>query len=360
MSAPTRAGTAIGLVVLSLACAIASLEVGVRWYHWLQGRPFLSDAPFLVRDPRLGWRPGRDLRVERKLADASGNRYDAHVTTDRDGFRRFAAAAPTQPGILFIGDSFTHAVEVGDQRGYWAVFARRQPDFAVSAIGAGGYGTLQQALLLEEVAPRLQPEIVIWQLCANDLTNNLFEAERRSLRHNNLTRRPYWEQGAIVYRNPAPLGLRIMDRLYEATGLRLLKLTVQRGQLLLASLHGPDDEAEFGDPDGAALRARALAVTAAILERSRARDPRRRLLSFSVCDAADDGAALRAVSTASGLHFLGHYGSRTIARQRPGREVFARDGRHFNDHGHAALGDLLAADFATWRASEPIGVARIE
>lgn len=359
MRALTRAGAAFGLVALSLLCATAVLEGGIRWYHWLQGRPFPAEAPFLVSDPRLGWRPGRELRVERKLSDAAGNPYQARVTTDRDGFRRFTAADPGQPRILFIGDSFTHAVEVGDQRAYWAIFARQQPDYAVSAIGAGGYGTLQQALLLEEVAPRLRPDIVIWQLCANDLTNNLYEAERQSARHNNLRRRPYWEEGAIVYRNPAPLGLWLVDRVYDTTGLRVLKLARQRSQMLLAQLHGPGDEDGFGGAEGAALRARAIAATAAVLERSRVSDPGRRLLSFGVGDAADDGAALRAISAASGVRFLGHYGSRAVARQRPGFEVFARDGRHFNDHGHAALGELLVADFDAWRASEVVGV-RVE
>jgi lysophospholipase L1-like esterase len=348
------------LVALSVACAIGALEVGVRWHHWSEGRPFLADAPFLVRDPELGWRPGRGLRIERRLADASGTPYRARVTTSRDGFRRLASAAPGQPRILFIGDSFTHAIEVGDERAYWAIFARQRPDYAVSAIGAGGYGTLQEALLLDEVAPRLRPDIVIWQLCANDLTNNLFEAERRSVRHNNLERRPYWEQDAIVYRNPAPLGLEIVDRLYETTGLRVLKVAEERGYRLLARLNGADDEAGFGGAEGPALRARAIAVTAALLARSRASDPRRRLLSFSVCDGAAEDAAFRAISKASGLQFLGAYGPRIGALRRPGFEVFAGDGRHLNDNGHAALGAWLAADFAKWRASEPIGAARVE
>jgi lysophospholipase L1-like esterase len=261
---------------------------------------------------------------------------------------------------LFLGDSFTHAIEVGDEHAYWAIFARKQPDYAVSAIGAGGYGTLQEALLLDDVAPRLWPDIVIWQLCGNDLTDNLFEAERRSVRHNNLMRRPYWEHGVIVYHNPAPLGLEIVDRVYEITGLRVLKVAEQRGYRLFARLYRPDEEAGFGGAQGAALRARAIAVTAALLARSRAGDPRRRLLSFDACDTVDEGAALRAISKASGVQFLGAYGPRIVARRRPGFEVFASDGRHLNYNGHAALGELLAADFAKWRATEAIGVARIE
>ncbi|HSK69089.1 MAG TPA: SGNH/GDSL hydrolase family protein [Candidatus Limnocylindria bacterium] len=263
------------------------------------------------------------------------------MSTERDGFRRFPEASG-RPRVLIIGDSFTHAVEVGDEHAYWAVFARRHPDHAVFAIGAGGYGTLQEALLLARVNARARPDIVIWQFCANDLTDNLFEAERRSAVHNNLMRRPYWED-AIVYRNPAPWPFATMDRWYEATGLRGLKIAQVHGYRLLGALRGQTDEDGFGGADGPVLRAHAIAVTKAILRRSQAGPARH--LGFHACRWG--GAAVRAISEASGLHFLGDYGPQ-IAARRSVREVFAGDGRHLNDYGHALLGDLLAADFASW------------
>ena len=146
------------MMALALLVGVLLLEVGVRFYHWSQGRPLLASTSFLDRDPRLGWRPAGGLRVERVLADASGRSYRARVTTDRHGFRRAPEPAPGTPRILFLGDSFTHAVEVGDEHAYHAVFARRMPEYAVFAIGAGGYGPLQEALLLEEVYPRVEPD----------------------------------------------------------------------------------------------------------------------------------------------------------------------------------------------------------
>lgn len=352
MQVAARVGWGVVLVAGSVGLAVVMAEAAVRLHHWTQGRPLLADAPFLVQDPRLGWRPNGDLRIERTLRDASGTPYPVRVTTDRDGFRRFPEAAG-RPRILFIGDSFTHAVEVGDEDAYWAVFARRHPDHAVLAIGAGGYGTLQEALLLERVGPRAGADIVIWQLCDNDLTNNLFAAERRSVRHNNLMRRPYWEDG-IVYGNPAPWPLGPLDRWYRATGLRILKLAQGSGHRLLLAFLGTTDESGFGGAGGRALRERAIAVTEAILSRSRAAPTH---LSFNVCPSA--GGDLRAISEASGLHFLGDYG-RQIAEARAVREVFAGDGRHLNEHGHAVLGDLLAADFDTWLGRHPMDVARAD
>lgn len=236
-----RAGLAVALLSGSVGFGLLAAETTVRAVHWTQGRPVRGDVAFLVRDPELGWRPNGNLSVERALVDASGTAYRAQITTERDGFRRFPDA-DGRPRVLFIGDSFTHALEVGDEQAYWTVFARRHPGFAVFAIGAGGYGTLQEALLLERVGPRVRPDVVIWQFCDNDLTNNLFEAERQSGRHNNLMRRPYWE-GAIVYRDPAPWPFALMDRLYQATGLRVLKLAEVHGHRLLSALRG---ETEHG------------------------------------------------------------------------------------------------------------------
>jgi hypothetical protein len=350
MHVVARAGLVITLVAASVAFGVLLAETTVRAVQWTQGRPWLGDAPFLVRDPELGWRPNGSLSLERTLIDASGAWYHARVSTDRDGFRRFPDANG-RPRVLFIGDSFTHAVEVGDDHAYWAVFARRHPDFAVFAIGAGGYGSLQEALLLERVGPRVRPDIVIWQFCDNDLTNNLFEAERQSGRHNNLMRRPYWE-GAIVDRDPAPWPFALMDRVYQATGLRVLKLAQAHGYRLLSALRGGTEDG-FAGPGGPALRARAVAVTRAILRRSQTGS--RADLSFNVCRSA--GADFRAISEASGVYFLGDYGPQIAARRARG-EVFAGDGRHLNPHGHAVLGELLAADFARWLRRHDSPLAR--
>jgi lysophospholipase L1-like esterase len=349
MLVAARAGWCAALLGGSVVLGLLLAEATVRAYDWSQGHPLLGDAPFLVSDPELGWRPNGDLSVERALVDASGTPYRARVTTGRDGFRRFPDANGRRR-ILIIGDSFTHAVEVSDERAYWAVFARRHPDHAVFAIGAGGYGTLQEALLLARVGPRVQPNIVIWQFCDNDLTNNLFEAERRSTRHNNLTRRPYWED-AIVYHNPAPWPFALMGRWYQATGLRGLKIAQVHAHRLLRALHDQTDEDGFAGAGGPALRARAIAVTKTILRRSQAGPATH--LSFHACQSGGDD--FRAISGASGLYFLGDYGPQ-IAARRSEIEVFAGDGRHLNEHGHALLGDLLAADFAGWLGHHRLGV----
>ena len=42
----------------------------------------------------------------------------------------------------------------------------------VFAYGAGGYGTLQEYLILDEVVDHIRPTMLLWQFCSNDFINN--------------------------------------------------------------------------------------------------------------------------------------------------------------------------------------------
>jgi hypothetical protein len=58
-------------------------------------------------------------------------------------------------------------------------FERRLPYPAkVYAAGVGGYGTAQEYLLLRRLQ-RLKPDVVVWQLCNNDIINNVFSSTGR-------------------------------------------------------------------------------------------------------------------------------------------------------------------------------------
>jgi hypothetical protein len=87
------------------------------------------------------------------------------------------------------------------------------------------------------------------------------------------------------------------------------------------SLNGQTDADGFAGAGGPALRARAIAVTKAILRRSQAGPATH--LSFHACQSGGDD--FRAISEASGLYFLGDYGP-PIAARRSEVEVFAGDG----------------------------------
>jgi hypothetical protein len=114
----------------------------------------------------------------------------------------FGDPATPKPKVLVLGDSFTEAVMVSDGATYYHRLAAARPDIEVFAIGAGGYGTLQEYLLLDEWVDVIRPDLVLLQLHPNDLINNSHALESRSTTNNNQMTRPYWEDGRVVERFP--------------------------------------------------------------------------------------------------------------------------------------------------------------
>lgn len=93
--------------------------------------------------------------------------------------------------IIFIGDSFTHAMQVSTDKAYYDVFEEKTKDkFSVYAAGLGGFGNWQEYLTLESVFDEVKPDIVVWQLCSNDVADNVYELDNASF-YNNQRPRPY-------------------------------------------------------------------------------------------------------------------------------------------------------------------------
>ena len=128
---PDWRGVAVAIAVVLLGLASAE-GAGAAWSAHrrigLERRP--DGALLIVRDPALGWRatPGRDIPVP-------GGRF----TTDARGWPRHDAAT-SQPLLLVLGDSCTHAAGGADGAAYHDVIARRL-GVAVAALGVNGYGT---------------------------------------------------------------------------------------------------------------------------------------------------------------------------------------------------------------------------
>ena len=67
--------------------------------------------------------------------------------------------------------------------------------------GGGGYGTLQQYLLLKNILMKLTLTIIIHQFCENDFENNSQQIEKNSILYNQYYFRPYLLNNKIVYDN---------------------------------------------------------------------------------------------------------------------------------------------------------------
>ena len=67
--------------------------------------------------------------------------------------------------------------------------------------GGGGYGTLQQYLLIKKYFDEIKPTIIIHQFCENDFENNTKQIEKNSILYSQYYFRPYLINDKIVYDN---------------------------------------------------------------------------------------------------------------------------------------------------------------
>jgi hypothetical protein len=273
--------------------------------------------------------------------DASGRAYPVSLHVDAFGCRSAPLPAGAPPrSVLFIGDSFTQAFDVSDGTAYWArVGALR--GFETHACGAGGYGTLQELLVLSDALDRMDPAAVVLQFSSNDLVNNSFPLESRSFGNNNGMTRPYLvEDGRIERRLPKPLApLRDLANrhvwsLYFIFS-RLDRLSARFGHAI------EDDIARDGTAHP--LFADAARITDTLLARFRERvGPRRKLFAFCVDETPPFSGELRRLAAANGFTVVTGVPEGLAAAEAAGIVTLAGDGAHWNDEGHRIAGEVLS------------------
>ncbi|KOR33208.1 hypothetical protein TI05_02490 [Achromatium sp. WMS3] len=155
-----------------------------------RGVKFFVRGSEIISDSTLGWVHNTQMKQHIKY-NKCGERVVRHPAT-----HRLINKFPKYPGnkkILFIGDSFTHAHEVSTGRAYYDVFEENVKNiYSVYAAGTGGFGNLQEYMTLVSIFKKIRPDIVVWQLCGNDIINNVYELEKASLEDNNQRLRPYF------------------------------------------------------------------------------------------------------------------------------------------------------------------------
>ena len=96
----------------ALIVMIAACEIGLRSYHRIMARRQTSVVEEISLDPEFGWRATENFSFSGELQDHAGNPYRAEVFTDGHGFRAFGDSTTVECSrILFLGDSYTHAIQ---------------------------------------------------------------------------------------------------------------------------------------------------------------------------------------------------------------------------------------------------------
>ena len=182
-------------VFLSILAIGLLLEGVLRVWYFVHNK---VEPPFSYRSTDLGWRPTANLsfQYERK------GYGEISFSSTRDGFRRFDKLQTNTVKVLVVGDSFTQAYHVSNEKAYYDYLTHSNTPMEVFAFAAGGYGTVQQAMALQEYIPLISPDLIVWQFTGNDFINNDWLLESQSSQNSSHMRRPFFENGDIVYRHP--------------------------------------------------------------------------------------------------------------------------------------------------------------
>jgi len=318
---------------LSLLFTLLVVEVGIRVGYLLRHARRPNQ---IAVDPVLGWRPTPDLQMTYEK-DHFGT---IHYSTDSRGSRSFGDPGTDKLRVLVLGDSFTQAVQVSDGQAYYDRLGHLRPDLELFVYGFGGSGTLQQLMVMEELAPVVRPDFVLWQFCENDFINNDAILESGSAHDNNHMRRPYLENDRIVYRHPDALLGRLGEFSYVAR-----RATVLRGSLRLMTRGDITEHLDADDPDFL----RSVRTTELLLNRVRVAAGEAPVVAFYVAElGARDyrAAAFDELCRDSGLHCIPDLGPALLAAREAGTPIDGHpEDAHWNAAGHALAAERILEFF---------------
>ena len=330
------------LVLSAVSVTLGLIEIGL----WVRGRfaaPDQTGRQYLRQDDEAGW------TLRRSVADAHSP-WKAQFTTTPEGWRaRFNPGARRR--VLVIGDSFTEAIHVDDDSSYAARLAAARHDIEFVVMGVAGYGTLQEVMQYERLLKTGRADAVIWQVSNNDLVNNDYALERASIWNNNEAKRPYFEDGRVVMRNPSVSGPGLHLAIWRVLAARLRLLRVTR-----LNERSVEQDLDKHPTD----LAHAMAVTGLLFHRARHDAPEVPMVAF-LADREFNGRVLQ-LAASEGFLVAPVRESLDSAVAR-GENIAAtpRDA-HWNARGHAITARVLLQSLDTLlprdSAAAPVSAGR--
>lgn len=159
-----------------------------------------------VYDKKLGWILNNFIKIKIDGYSKQNQKYKIEFSTSEiKGFREYDVQKKYKKNILIIGDSFTAGPFASNKQMYYSYVKTELEKegyfFNWYVAGGGGYGTLQQYLLIKKHLDKVKPDIIIHQFCNNDFENNSKKIEEKSILNNQYYFRPYFLNGEIIYDN---------------------------------------------------------------------------------------------------------------------------------------------------------------
>ena len=336
------------LALLSVLMALFVLflggEAAIRAWHFYKNTFSDQMNPQVIAlDAERGWLPVRNYLYKGELLDAGGVRYPVDIETDAEGYRAFGDLRNGErKKVLFLGDSFTHAMQVSNQKTYFGLL-QEELGIEAFAFGVDGYGTLQEYLLLDSIIDDVEPVIVVLQFCPNDFINNHYDLELASAFNNNGLRRPYFEEGQIQYKTPTNFSaIREFAASYSEFLYFILNTIDRLKTPPVNSSENLIEEQGLSYP----LFKESVEVTDQLLEKIRARvPPGTPIYAFSTNHGAPYHEEFKRLSDKNGIEFVDGTSQALRAAESKGITTRAADKAHWNNQGHQIVAEVLKSYF---------------
>ncbi len=327
------------MVLLSFFLILFFGEIMLRGYRYFQG--FKIPVKTMVPDSELGWKAAENYYFKGNIKDAKGQPYLLELSTDANGFRRYDDINSTKKKILFIGDSFSHAIEVSNDKTYYHVLGDSL-DAAVFAYGCGGYGTLQEWMVLEKYFDRIDPDMVVLQFCSNDFINNSYELESNSFFNNSRLTGPYLTPDEkTIYKNTSRFHFPTIKRFSQLIPFVFTRIEraidhknhkAQKSSEDLIFINGEKYE-PFQE---------AIVATENIIKKiQNLVEPKAELVLFSVDYFDPCTKAIKNICDRNKIKLIESVPYYLKLKMDEGKNVYAADGAHWNEQGHQVVADVL-------------------
>jgi lysophospholipase L1-like esterase len=179
----TRRAAAL-LAAASPAVLAASEEANARWdFLRTNLSVFPGTEKIFESDDDLFWKLKTNLQGVEASERLPEDEWPFRVSTDGNGRRLCPPVEAPARTALFLGDSCTFGIPVNDGESFPAQCQALVPGLRAVNAGVPGYTAFQGRLLLEKLAPRLRPDVVVMAFWVNGRTvwDHLSDLEHHEL-----------------------------------------------------------------------------------------------------------------------------------------------------------------------------------
>lgn len=331
------------LCVVTIIIVICIAETSLRAYHSVRWNTSFW-SPFGGHDrtdEHFGWTPKEFISYTNNTVDQSGAPYHIEYKTYQYGFREWQKTNRLHKRVWFVGDSYTRAAQVSNDKAYYNI-AKQYFPMDVFAFGGGGYSSLQEYLAIDKYLDEIEPELIVWQFTPNDFLDNDYILDL-SIGGVGTGKRPYLIDGNIKYAFALPTLNRILFKIAENTSSQLVHLIHSR--ILPFMVDGKTKnlyrEIEQSGTDHPGF-ARSYQTTQSIMQMVVRRVGGVKVVAFSVRDQPPFYQAFRDIMKDVGIDIIAEVPEELNAAETKGVEIRAMDGGHWNEKGHEIVGVAIA------------------